>query len=279
MALKHTLKAAAVAALAVGCTASAWAGSIIRMESRDHAAGAVTVGNVNLSVDGESLRMDMEGMEEGDQGSMVFKSDLNEMMAIDHARKEFYIIDEATMQGMANQMGSAMQQMQAALADLPPEQRAMAEQMMQQRFGAMGAGAPEEPQTSVSRTGGSDTVNGFDCEVFEVSQDGRRISELCVADWGDIEGGSDVADSMQNMARFFENLRDMFAQAGAGFMDMSGDMFAHMQEMDGFPVRTRSYDDTGSLENETVILSSEESTLDAAVFAAPEGYRQQTMGN
>ncbi len=279
MALQHTLKTAAVAALAVGCTASAWAGSIIRMESRDHTVEPVKVGTVDLSVDGASLRMDMDGADEEDRGSMVFKSDVNEMMAIDHDRKEFYVIDEAAMQGMANQMGSAMQQMQAALADLPPEQRAMAEQMMKQRFGAMNAAAPEKPQTEVSRTGSSDTVNGFDCEVFEVSQEGRRISELCVADWSDIEGGNDVAASMENMARFFENLRDMFAQAGAGFMDMSGDMFAHMQEMDGFPVRTRSYDDMGSLVDETVILSTEESSLDAAVFAAPADYRQQIMGN
>lgn len=279
MALQHKLKTAAVAALAVSCTASAWAGSIIRMESRDHTVEPVQVGTVDLSVDGESLRMDMDGEQQDNRGSMVFKSDANEMMAIDHDRQEFYIIDEATMQGMATQMGSAMQQMQAALADLPPEQRAMAEQMMKERFGGMSAGPPEKPEIQVSRTGGDDSVNGFDCEVYEVSQDGRRISELCVADWSDIEGGRDVAASMENMARFFENLREMFAQAGAGFMDMSGDMFAHMQEMDGFPVRTRSYDDVGSLVDETVILSTEEASLDAAIFGPPAGYRQQTMGN
>lgn len=267
----------AAASWAALCFATeALAGSVIEMESRDLTANPPEVGTVVISVEGEALRMDTNGAGMGDSGSMVFSGGANEMTAIDHQRKEYFVIDEAALQSMAGQMGSMMQQMQAALADLPPEQRAMAEQMMKQRMGGMAAAMDEKPAPEINRTGRSETVNGYDCEVFEVSEAGQVSNELCVADWDEIEGGREFAGGMKRMAAFFEQMRETFAEAGANFMAGSDNVLEYLEEMDGFPVRARTYDG-GSLVDETTIVSSESKSLDGAVFAPPADYRQQRM--
>jgi hypothetical protein len=57
---------------------------------------------------------------------MIYRGDKGEMVAIDHAKREYYVLDQAQMERMAEQIGDAMEQMQKALKNMPPEQRKMA---------------------------------------------------------------------------------------------------------------------------------------------------------
>ena len=275
--INRIVSSTSVASAALVLALPAWGGSVLEMQSRDLTAIPEQISTVVISVEGELLRMDNEGADEGDMGTMVFNGTRNEMTAIDHASKQYFIIDEAALQGMASQMGDAMRQMQAALAELPPEQRAMAEQMMKQRMGAMGASVEEAPKPEVVRTGNDDTVNGYDCEVYEVREAGQVTNELCVSSWGDIEGGDEFAGGMKRMAGFFEKMQETFAEAGANVMGGSDNVMAHLEEMDGFPVRARTYED-GTLVDETTIVSSDSRSLDDGIFSPPADYRQQSMG-
>ena len=121
---------------------------------------------------------------------MIYKPATKEMIAIDHGAQEYYVIDQAMMDQMAVQVSDAMRQMQEALAAMPPEQRALAEQMMQGRMPQPQA-APQ-PKATLSKTGEGDTIAGFDCDYYDVTQDGRKFRELCVTDWEDIEEGADI---------------------------------------------------------------------------------------
>ena len=53
--------------------------------------------------------------------------------------------------------------------------------------------------------------------------------------------------------------------------------FAHVREIDGFPVSTKEFED-GKVTDETTLKSVEERSLDPAVFEPPAGYRKQAMG-
>ena len=264
-----------LAVLAMIAPTTAMAGSVVTLETRDLSAAAEPPATVQITVDGGNLRLDPE-VGVPDAGSMVFRGGRNEMIAIDHQRKQYVVLDEAAMQGMATQVSGAMQQMEQALAGLPPEQRAMAEQMMKQRMGGM-AGMPEEkPQRSIQRTGESDSVNGVDCDVYTVSQDGRKTDEMCIADWSDVDGGEEVSKAMLQMAGFFENVRSMFARGGVDMFGSEGDVFSYLKDLDGFPIRSRRYE-SGTLIEETNLVSSEDTSVDPALFAAPDGYTQQSM--
>ena len=271
---KRTAISLATAAVPLLFTAAAFAGSIVRMETRDHRVSPAAPGTVAVSIEGSSMRMDATGSSVDDAGSLVFKSDVNEMTAIDHSRKQFIVIDDAALQSIAGQVGDAMQQMRDALAELPPEQRSMAEKMMQQRMGSMGQAI--KPRT-IAKTGAVDSVNGYDCEMYDVSEGGRKTRDMCVTSWADIEGGAQFAQSMVKMAGFFENMREMFSRSGMDMMGSRSDVFSHMREIDGFPVRARNYDERGRLVDETTLVSSETESVDPAIFLPPDGYTRQTM--
>ncbi|MGH8497139.1 MAG: hypothetical protein ACREVN_13490, partial [Gammaproteobacteria bacterium] len=59
---------------------------------------------------------------------------------------------------------------------------------------------------------------------------------------------------------------------------MSGNPFADVNEMEGFPVKTRSFRGN-ALEAESVVKSATEKDIEDAAFEAPAGYERRTIGN
>ncbi len=268
---------ALILALMTGAFAvPSFAGSLVILETRDPRSDAATPDRVSVSVDGDAIRMDAVGGTADDAGSMVFKADVNEMMAIDHSRKEYVVLDEAALESISGQINDAMSQMQEALAELPPEQRAMAERMMKQRMGPMAAqNAP--PPRSVTRTGQSETVNGYECDVWAVTESGRMTRDMCVTGWANIDGGEDYARIMVRMACFFEDMRAMISRNGMDLMGPRSDVFSHMRDINGFPVRSRNYNSAGEVTEESTLVSSESKAIDPAIFSPPADYTRQMM--
>ena len=50
------------------------------------------------------------------------------------------------------------------------------------------------------------------------------------------------------------------------------------EEIDGFPVVSRSFGAGGELEDETVLKSASRRTLDPGEFEPPAGYQRRSMG-
>ncbi len=194
------------------------------------------------------------------------------MLIVDHAGKVYFVMDQQTMSGMADQMNLVMQQMRAQLKNMPPERRAMVEKMMKSR-GSIGVQAqPLRPVAEVTRTGESDTVNGYPCVKYEVTRGGQKVRELWVTDWDNVEGGDEAVVAM---AKFGEEL--LSAASGSVPFKLPETPFVEIDKMNGFPVSTRSFDN-GRLTNETTLRSSRRQAIDPAAFEPPSGYRKQTMG-
>ena len=254
----------------------AFAGSVLQLATTEFREDPPVVGTVEISTQDGRSRMEVTSVTSNETGGIIFRDDIKELIALDHEEKKYYVLDEATMQQMATQLNSAMQQMQQALAEMPPEQRAMAEQMMKQHIPAP---ETERPATTVRKTGNRDTINGFDCDYYEVEQQGTKIRDLCVTDWENIEGGREAADSMLTMAGFFDDMAKAFS-AGSG-MDVMGEqreLFAHMRELGGYPVLSREFGESGEIESESLLESARTENLDAALFEPPQGYREMDMG-
>jgi hypothetical protein len=233
-------------------------------------------GTVEISTQDGVSRMEVTSVSSDESGGMIFREKSREFIAIDHKQKEYYVIDEAAMERIGGQLSTAMQQMQDALGDMPPEQRAMAEQMMKQHLPAL-AQAPA-PMT-VRKTGATETINGFRCEYYEVQQQGAKIRELCVADWSDIDGGREAADSMLAMAGFFDKMAQQFSSgSGMDVMGQQRELFQHMRELGGYPVLTREFDDSGRVESESRLKSAGTGDIDPALFDPPQGYRKKDLG-
>jgi len=254
----------------------AFAGAVLETETTEYHVDPPAVGTTDMLAEGVLLRIEIDSVSSDEDGLVIYRGDRKEMIAADTERLEYYVIDEQAMNQMAGQFSDAMKEMQEQLKSMPPEQRAMAEQMMKQRMPGLRP-AQESPST-LRKTGESDTINGYDCEFYEVLKQGRKTRDMCVAKWSDIEGGREAADAMIGLGQFFESMREAFSKAaGSDFMGEQREIFAHMRELGGYPVYSRDYDDAGTLERESSLKSSRSETIDAAQFEPPEGYRRREM--
>ncbi len=254
----------------------ALASSVLELMTTEFDKNPPVVGTVEISTMGKSSRVEITSVSSSESGGMIYNAERQEMIAIDHGAQEYYVIDKEMMDQMAGQVSDAMKQMQEALDAMPPEQRALAEQMMKQRMPQpqVEAGPPVE----LNKTGESDSIAGYDCEYYDVMQEGRRIRELCITGWDDIEEGREVAGAMMELAGFFESMREAFAGAGGlGVMDRQQEMFAYMRDLNGYPILSRDYDAAGTLQTESKLRSAGRVDLNPALFEPPESYREQAL--
>ena len=229
-------------------------------------------GNVNESVklyaqDGK-IRMENQGGSSSQEMSMIFLG--QEFIVVDHNEKSYIIMDEAMVQEMGVKVNAAMQQMQEQLASMPPEQRAMMEQMLEQQMGAMMDVAEEAPPMRVEETGSGSWASG-DCTEYAVFTGDAKTQDICAAPLSDIEGSDEAMAAFRNMAKFINSLAD--SMPGAMGAAMAENPMGLMEKIDGFPVHTIDYYD-GEVASETTLQSVDEKSLDAALFDVPAGYRQ-----
>jgi hypothetical protein len=249
---------------------------VLNTETKEYHVDPPALGTTTIFADGALLRLEINSISSAEDGLVIFRGDRNEMIVADNERLEYYIIDEQALKQMAAQVGDAMHEMQDMLESLPPEERAEAETMMQQQMPEMRE-APTAPST-LMKTGESDTINGYRCQYYEVVQADRKKRDMCVAAWGDIEGGGEAAEAMTGIGGFFKRMHDVFSESsGADLMGSQAEIFAQMKELGGYPIYARDYDETGALEGESILRSSREESIDPTMFKIPEGYRRGDM--
>ena len=121
-----------VLVLAFAAALPSFADSILEFQTTVFGDGQPIVGTVQVSTSGSNTRLEIISVSSGEAGGMIYHGDKKEMIILDHAQGNYMVIDQQQIDAMASQVGSAMSQMQEALAAMPPEQRARAEQMMRQ---------------------------------------------------------------------------------------------------------------------------------------------------
>lgn len=165
--------------------------------------------------------------------------------------------------GFANAMVSQVQaQMEAMLAGMPPEQRAMVEQQMS---GMMPQMQGEPPKMSIRKTGNTEEIAGYDCaEVEIVSADGTVEESVCVATADEL--GIDD-DDFEAMLRAMEGMAEVATLGGGGRAQLE---FA---KLGGVPIRTRAPNDRDN--NEIVRIDT--SDVDSTRLQIPDEYRETSF--
>ena len=259
--------------------APSFADSILEFQSTEFSQGQPIVGTVQISTSGDNTRLEINSVSSAEAGGMIFRGARDEMIILDHAQGSYMIIDQARMNAMASQVSQAMTQMQEALAAMPPEQRALAEQMMQRQFPTA---APEQtPKRSpdiINDLGSHGEVAGIECRNYEVMRDDRKVRELCMSDWDDIAGGQETAEALKDVAGFFESMRQAFSGMGAmEAFDRQQELFGHMNELDGYPILYRDFSASGALERQVILTSARQENVSPGFFEPPQGYKLQEL--
>ncbi len=187
---------------------------------------------------------------------------------IDDKKKVYREMDKATMKRMMDQAGAAMQQIQDQLKDMTPEQRAQMEKMMGGNMPGMVTG--KKDVFEAKDTGKSDTAEGRKCRIWTVTRNGQLQEELCVVPFSSLPGKEDMEKSFKEMAEAFQGM----ASAVPGAADS---IKAH-NAINGYPVRTRFYDNKGMpVGKEQVLKTWSEESVPASAFEVPAGYKKEAM--
>jgi hypothetical protein len=248
-------------------TTPLFAGVEMKLDTTD-ATGAITE-SVKVYAQSGKIRMEDFGDTTGKDMSMIFVG--QEFIVVDHNDKSYIVMDEAMVQEMGQKVNAAMEQMRAQLADMPPEQRAMVEQMMQGQMAGMMESEEEAIPTRVEQTGSGSWQSG-PCTEYAVYEGDEKTKQICAAPLSEVEGAGEAMAAFKNMAKFINSLAE--SMPGPLGESMAENPMGLIDQIDGFPVRTVDYVD-GQVSAETTLSSVADSDLDPALFEIPEGYTQQ----
>jgi len=261
--MKQPVVLASAVLLCVSSVANA--GVVMDMVTRD-ASGTVTE-RAKIYAQSDKVRME-EGGNGDAEATMIFLGD--RFIYVDHSDKTYVVMDEAMLDEVSAKMNEAMKEMEAQLASMPPEQRAMVEQMMKGEMqGMMAQQGEEAPAPRVEATG-SGTWQSYDCQEYAVFEGGEKTQQICAAALDDVDGADEVIEAFRNMAAYISKMTESMPMQPAGQLN-PGEL---MDQIDGFPVHTVDYEN-GKIVREASLDSVLEQDLDEALFSAPAGYRQQ----
>ena len=88
-------------------------------------------------------------------------------------------------------------------------------------------------------TGKSDKVDGRDCRIWDVKRDGKLDDQICVVPYSDLPGKENFQAMFANFAKVFEEM----AKSVPMLAGMMTNEFSAQAKVNGFPVRTRGYED------------------------------------
>lgn len=239
---------------------SANAGVYVEMVDHDIRADKTTLAQKIYVQNGNGRFVDAEGR------ATLIKN--GTFYIIDDKDKTYVMFDKATMEQLAKKIGGAMEKMKAQLAQMPPEQRAQMEQMMPGM-----AGGDRKWTVEVIDTGKSDKVDGRACRVWDVKREDKLDDQICVVPYSALPG-------KENFQAMFANFAKVFEEMAKSVPMMSGMMtseFSAQAKVNGYPVRTRGYENGKLGDDERLLKVWREETIPAATFEIPAGYKQKQM--
>ena len=201
---------------------------------------------------------------------VIFRDD--QLFVVEPSRKRYTVLDHDSARAIGDAVDSAKGQMRKELSRLKPEQRAMVEKMMGDKAASMLAESAPKPVITARETGQADEINGVACRNFEITRDGLRSEELCVAPFSSVPGTEDLVDLARRMRSLLQDLTAALAQAGGDVEDL-----ALVDRVRGFPVRIRRYDDSQAFQSEVVLKTWREEAFPAATFEVPADYSRRDL--
>jgi len=258
----HTLAAIAAAAIGfAGAPAAAADGVLI--------AQKITSGDktTTLQTQLEKTRMRAETDQNGRKMLVVFDGSAGIFRSIDEQNKTYTEMTRADVERISSQMSGAMAQMQQQLQNLPPEQRARVEAMMQGGRGMVGAMAGPPPEY---KKVGTDTVGKWRCDKYEGTKNGEKSSEICTVDPSALGFTPSDFEVAKQLAEFFAKMMppgmDSLFRVGApgpnGFS--------------GIPVRSVTFKG-GTPQSTTEVTDVSRQNFPDELFAVPAGYTKREM--
>ncbi|GAB4121073.1 MAG: hypothetical protein Tsb0027_17000 [Wenzhouxiangellaceae bacterium] len=248
---------------AVCCSSASLADTTLTFSSEgDSLPQTIAIGSGKLRIDSA-----------GESSWMLYDLSQNAMYMVDDAEQQYYRIDQSQIEQLGQTLGDLTSQLDSALANLPPEQRAAAKAMMKDMMPA-NKDKSDAPMIDVRATGKSDKVADIACSVHETWVADQRKNEVCVADSDALNLSREDERTMQGMADLMQELVDEVQKSVGDLLpeNIAGDGLAQLMA-NGMPVRVHDYENGSSAELSAVSHDD----IAASRLSVPEGYQAQSM--
>ncbi|MCB9029749.1 MAG: hypothetical protein H6619_01750 [Deltaproteobacteria bacterium] len=249
----------------VAIASTAFADVSVTFTTKDFGSGKQE--NQTMYIKGDNLAISEKNNIQ--QPDMIFKSTAKEAVAIDHSRREYFVMNKETMQKIGGQMSAAMKQMQAQMATMPPEQRRMMESMMSGKLGNMGAA--QKAKIEVRKTGETDKIDGKPVVKYEIVKNGRKTTEYWVTPISNVKNGQQVYTAFSSLGSFMSDLID--SMKDFPLASSIETPFSEFTSINGIPVLTRQFDQNGKVTQETRFGEIVEAQFAMSSFEPPAGYK------
>ncbi len=231
----------------------------------------VNMSTNRMQIDKDHMRAESRGPQ-GGQTVILFDAPKQVVRMVDMDKKSYMEMTKADMDQMAQQMNSAMSQMQEQLKNVPPEQRAIVEQMMRARGGAIpGAGAPQQPAKTQYRRTGTDKVGQWSCTTYDGYRGQDKVSSICAADPKDFGVTAADFEITRQLSKFLSTLNPQAADRTIAIGSPED------QGYSGVPVRTTLYAN-GNVQSTSEVTEFRRETFPASTFDVPAGFQKESPG-
>ncbi len=203
---------------------------------------------------------------------MLFLEKEGVLRIVDDETKSIVDLDRQSLEHMQGDVASAMEDVKAKMAQLPPEQRAMMEKMMQ--------GTLKAPTATVHdvyvRTEDKQTVNGYECTRVNIMAGDQKRAEYWGTTSSDFKLNQDDRNTVLAMQDYLRNYTLQVASMGGGGDDAQPRAFTWDTSVEGFPLISRCFHGA-TMTLDLKLDASDRKAVAGALFEAPSGYKKREI--
>ena len=223
-----------------------------------------------MQMDANHIRVDIA--DAGKNQIMIFDGAKQVLDIVDLDAKTYTEMTKEDVDRISQQLSGVMAQMQSAMANMPPEQRARIEAMMKGRMGGAGAAAAAKP---VYKKVGTDTVGKWTCDKYERYEDNKKTADICTVEPSAIGLSTGDFTVLKQMGDFFSAMLKFAPQGQSEARQLFTLGTPQAEGFSGFPIKT-THDVMGrttTMELENVTRG----TVPDSAFQVPAGLQKKSL--
>lgn len=212
--------------------------------------------------------------EQNGQGVAIFDLNTGEMIQIDNEGKRYVVASPEDyfqfIQDITNKMKTELENQ---LSQLPPEQRAQAEEMMKSQGITVPGQGKKLKNVTLKKTHVTEAIAGYKSNKYEIYEEGKLSEEIWISN--DMGFGNEL--DMKKMANYMSEIKKISEKAGAGESnwDEEQKIFQEIYES-GFPTRSVDYSSGAKVYIEEIVKVNKADISDSE-FEPPTGYKKVTL--
>ncbi len=262
---KLTLYFGAIIATAMWMGVSARADNTLTYSkvNKDGSAGEAQ----KMLIHGGKMRIDMPD----GKNAMLYDAAADKIYLLEMEAKKYLAMDPAMMEKMMGALSGLQAQLEAKLASMPEAQREQMRAMMS-KMGQGLLGGGKAPELKYVKTGRKEKVGGYQTEVVEVLEDGKKTIAYYVVDRSELKIGDSEYATLEKFQTFLGELMKSLP----GPMKQKIKIQTLLAKGNQLPVKADHFENAALKRTDQLTEISAE-PLDPALFEIPADFQKRQL--